>query len=173
MRLRIQSAALVLAAAAVLVPALRAQKKDSKSGYDRSARATLLHPAIVYITANDDAGHLSLVTPGHEVVVIERNGPWVRVFANTDAADKTNADDEPMFSDADTVTPASGWIRDKGIVALNTPGGDAILYGAAANFEDQATQPHAPKDAANAARLLYRRVAEYFPNSPLAPAALK
>jgi len=145
--------------------------KDKLSGYDRSARATVLHDAIVYVTADDQAQRISLVTPGHEVVVVEHNGAWVRVFANTDIKDKTDDDDEPEFTDEDNVTPASGWIRDKGVVAPGTANGDAILFGAAANLEDEAEQPHAPKGAATQAHLLYRRVAEYYPDSPLAPEA--
>jgi outer membrane protein assembly factor BamD (BamD/ComL family) len=155
-------------------PALALQKKDKDkmSGYDRSARATVLHQAIVYVSADADAQHVSLVTPGHEVVVVERNGPWVRVFANTDIADKTDDSENPeLAGDEDYVTPASGWIRDKGVVSPGTPGGDAILFGAAANLEEEAAQPHAPKDAAVQAHLLYRRVAEYYPDSPLAPEA--
>jgi hypothetical protein len=148
-----------------------AQKKDNLSGYDRSARATVLHDAIVYVTADADAQRISLVTPGHEVVVVERNGPWVRVFANTDIADKTDDDQKPEFAEDDNVTPASGWIRDKGVVSPDTPNGDAILFGAAANLENEAEQPHAPKGAATQAHLLYRRVAEYYPTSPLAPEA--
>ena len=69
------------------------------------------------------------------------------------------------------VTPASGWIRDKGVVGPTTAGGDAILFGSAANFEEEASHPRAPKGAAGAAHLLYKRVAEYFPDSPLAPEA--
>ena len=61
----------------------RRTRKD-KAGYDRAARATVLHAANVYVTADADAQKISLVTPGHEVVVIERSGPWVKVFANTD-----------------------------------------------------------------------------------------
>ncbi len=41
-----------------------------------------------------------------------------------------------------------------------------------ANLEDEAAQPHAPKGAAQQAHLLYRRVAEYFPDSPLAGEAM-
>jgi outer membrane protein assembly factor BamD (BamD/ComL family) len=52
-----------------------------------------------------------------------------------------------------------------------TPNGDAILFGAAAEFEAQAAEPHPPKDAAKEAQLLYRRVVDYFPDSPLAPEA--
>jgi outer membrane protein assembly factor BamD (BamD/ComL family) len=62
-------------------------------------------------------------------------------------------------------------MRDKGIVGPTTPNGDVILYGAAAEFEAEAEQPHPPKDAALEAHLLYRRVADYFPNSPLAAEA--
>ena len=104
------------------------QKSKDKAGYDRAARATVLHSANVYVTADADAQKISLVTPGHEVVVIERTGPWVSVFANTDAQDDINDNDKPEFSSDDTVTPASGWIRDKGIIAPATPGGDIILY---------------------------------------------
>ena len=49
-----------------------------------------------------------------------------------------------------------------------TAGGDAILFGTAANLEDEAERPHAPKGAAGQAHLLYKRVAEYFPDSALA-----
>ena len=155
----------------VLTPLLASGQKKPKAGYDRAARATVLHSANVYVTADADAQKISLVTPGHEVVVIERTGPWVRVFANTDAQDDINESDKPEFSSDDTVTPASGWIRDKGIIAPATPGGDVILFGAAANVENEASQPHAPKGAAEEAHLLYRRVFEYYPDSPLAAEA--
>jgi outer membrane protein assembly factor BamD (BamD/ComL family) len=175
MRMQISAIAVAILVAAGSVMMAHAQKKKSKdplAGYDRAARATMVHPAIVYVSADDNAQHIAEVGPGHEVVVIERNGAWVRVFANTDAADDQDEAGQPEFSTDDTVTPASGWIRDKGIVAANTPNGDAILYGTAANLEEEAAQPHAPKDAAEEAHLMYRRVAEYYPNSPLAPEAM-
>jgi outer membrane protein assembly factor BamD (BamD/ComL family) len=174
MRVRISGVVLVLLVVSCGASAAIAQKnpKDTRSGYDRSARATLVHPAIVYVAADDSAQHVAEVTPGHEVVVIERNGAWVRVFANTDIPDEQADDQKPEFSADETVTPASGWIHDKGIVTPATANGDAILYGTAANFEEQAEQPHAPKDAAEEAHLLYRRVADYFPNSPLAAEAI-
>ncbi|WP_348268253.1 SH3 domain-containing protein [Edaphobacter sp. DSM 109919] len=147
------------------------QKSKDKSGYDRSARATVVHEANVYVTADADAQKVSVVTPGHEVVVVQRSGPWIQVFANTDIED-TSDENKPEFTDdSNTVTPASGWIRDKGVISPATPGGDAILYGAAANFEDEASQPHAPKGAAMAAHLLYERAADYFPQSPVAAEA--
>jgi hypothetical protein len=153
-------------------PLLAQRKADNRSGYDRSARATVLHQATVYIAPDPDAQQVSLVTPGHEVVVVERNGPWIRVFANTDLADRTDEVDQTDFAEQDAnLTPASGWIRDQGIVGPATPDGAAILYGAAATLEEMAAQPHAPKDAPAQAHLLYRRVSQYFPDNPLAPEA--
>jgi hypothetical protein len=145
------------------------KKPKDKAGYDRAARATLLHEAVVYVASDNDSQRVSLVTPGHEVVVIERSGPWVKVFANTDVED--DAENKPEFSEDENITPASGWIHDKGVVGPTTPNGDAIIYGAAANLEDEASRPNARKDSANAAHLLYRRVWEYFPQSPLAAEA--
>jgi outer membrane protein assembly factor BamD (BamD/ComL family) len=161
-------------AAVLICGAACAQKKpkNALSGYDRSARATVVHPTIVYVTADDNASHIAEVTPGHEVVVIERNGAWVRVFANTDIPDEQADDTKPEFAEDDNVTPASGWVKDKGILTPTTANGDAILFGMAANFEEDAMQPHAPKDAAEEAHLLYRRVADYYPDSPLAAEAL-
>jgi len=156
---------------AVVAGQTKAQKQAQN--YDRTARATVLHDAIVYVASDADSQKISLVTPGHEVAIVERSAPWVKVFANTDVNDDANEDDrnKPEFGEDANVTPASGWIRDKGVVGPTTPGGDAILFGSAANFEDEAAHPHAPKGAAGAAHLLYKRVAEYFPDSPLAPEA--
>ena len=149
----------------------KGKNKDQLSGYDRSARATVLHVANVYVSADANTPPISTVTPGHEIVVTAHNGPWVNAFANTDSKDE-DPDAKPEFEDpATNPDPSSGWIRDKGIVGATTPIGDVILYGAAAELEAAAAQPHAPKDAASSAHLLYRRVYEYFPGSPLAAEA--
>ena len=75
--------AALLVALLALLPAL-AQKKDTRSGYDKSARATTLHNTIVYVSPDDSSQKVAEVTPGHEMVVTDHNGPWVKVFANTD-----------------------------------------------------------------------------------------
>lgn len=171
MKMGMRLLAAVLMVAAASAGQAQRKSKDKMAGYDRAARATLVHPAIVYTMADNNAQHIAQVDPGHEVVVIERNGTWVRVFANTDSADETSDKDKPEFSGDDAVTPASGWIHDKGIVTPQTANGDGILFGTAANLEYEASQPHPPKDAAEEAHLLYRRVAEYYPDSPLAAEA--
>jgi hypothetical protein len=151
--------------------ALPAQKRPDKSGYDRAARATVLHTANVYATADGSTPPITTVTPGHEIVVNQKNGAWTNVFANTDEKEQ-DEDSKPEFTDPNTQAPiSSGWIRDKGVVGPKTPQGDILLFGAAADLESQASQPHAPKGAAESAGLLYRRVWEYFPESPLGPEA--
>jgi outer membrane protein assembly factor BamD (BamD/ComL family) len=173
-RMRVTAGVAALLVTAGGLSAAHAQKKKPKDmppGYDRAVRATVIHPAIVYVSAEDSAQHTAEVGPGHEVAIMETNGAWVRVFANTDINDDEDDTSKPEFSTEDVVTPASGWVRNKGLISGATANGDLILYGTAANLEYEATQPHAPKNAADEARLLYRRVAEYFPNSPLAPEA--
>jgi len=59
----------------------------------------------------------------------------------------------------------------KGVVVESTPNGDQILMGEAANEESAASDPRGSAHAAQIARLLYRRVAEMFQDSPLAPEA--
>ena len=74
---------LPLIAATLLLPTLLyAQKpRNNKSGYDNAARATVLHTANVYVTADSSAPPITTVGIGHEVVVSARNGNWINVFA--------------------------------------------------------------------------------------------
>jgi outer membrane protein assembly factor BamD (BamD/ComL family) len=108
---------------------------------------------------------------GREMVVAEKSGPWVRVYANTDIQEQMNQRDEPMIGSDQNTPPISGWMEAKGVVQVSTPDGDQILMGAAAGEESLASDPRGPANAAQSARLLYRRVVEMFPNSPLAPEA--
>src|ERR1700748_1537556 len=135
LRSSVISVAILLLVSEGAIGQTKAQKQAEN--YDKVARATVLHDANVYVAADADSQKISLVTPGHEVVIVERNGPWVKVFANTDINDDADDDarNKPEFGEDANVTPASGWVRDKGVVGPTTPGGDAILYGAAANFE--------------------------------------
>ena len=149
----------------VLCSVASAQKKIPPS----TPRATVVHEAIVYLAADSNSGRVSTVLPGHEVALLEHNGPWVRAFANTDIQE--SSEDQPEFGEPENVTPVSGWIRDRGIVSAQTPNGDAILFGAAADAEADATAPHPAPHSADDARLLYRRVWQYFPQSPLSAEA--
>ncbi len=165
--------ATLCAALACATPFASAQKRNpaERPPTDSADRATLLHTANVYAVADPADPPISTVTPGREIVINQRNGAWINVFANTDEKEE-DPDQKPEFTDPNAqANPASGWIRDKGIVGPKTPQGDALLYGAAAELEAKAAEPHAAKGAADSAGRLYRRVWEYFPDSPLAPEA--
>ncbi len=173
--LSLLAAALLLAA-----PAFAQHRKGdpNASGYDNADRATLLHTANVYAMADSATPPLTTVAPGHEIVLVntrdaQKDSDWVNVFANTDPKDEEDPDSKPDFEDPrDNPDPSSGWIRNKGIVGPKTPHGDAILFGAAAEYESQASHPNPPAGADAAAHRLYQRVVDYFPDSPLAPEAL-
>jgi outer membrane protein assembly factor BamD (BamD/ComL family) len=169
---RFAAAVLLVLSPALLIAQKKRDKKNDDNGYDPAARATVLHVANLYVMADSTNPPIATVLPGHEVVIMNRNGAWVNIFANTDEKEEQDPDSEPEFKDPNQSTHQfSGWIRDQGVVGPKTPNGDAILYGAAAELEAQAAQPHPPKDAAQEAHLLYRRVVDYFPDSPLAPEA--
>ena len=90
------------------------------------------------------------------MVIVEKNGEWLRVFANTDI-EESHAQDAPIFGAESAPPPISGWTKAKGVIAADTPNGDEVLFGVAANMEEVASEPHPPKMAAQEARLLYRR----------------
>jgi hypothetical protein len=134
-------------------------------------RATLVRLANLYVQPDESSDRTAQITPGREMVIVERSGHWLRVFANIDAPESRQSD-QPMLEQDQQVTPVSGWILDKGVIDSTTPHGDQILFGEAVSSENAATEPHPPPLAALEARLLYRRVVEMFPQSPLTPEAM-
>jgi hypothetical protein len=134
-------------------------------------RATVLRVTNLYISPDTSAQKVDKVQIGREMVVAEKSGPWVRVYANTDIQEQMEQKDTPWIGSDENTPPISGWMQAKGVVEESTPDGDVILMGAAANEEALASDPRGPANAAQSARLLYRRVYEMFPNSPLAAEA--
>lgn len=159
--------ALLLACA---LPWVAAQTNTQLQKPMAGPRATILRVSWLYISADTSAQKVSRVQIGREMVVAEKSGPWMRVYANTDVEEDRSAD-EPEMQDSTATPPISGWMQANGVVEETTPNGDQIIMGAAANEESLAADPRGPADAAKCARLLYRRVYEMFPSSPLAPNA--
>ena len=155
-----------------VVPAAHADKKPQQDVKPMAGpRATVLRVTWLYISPDTGSQKVEKVQVGREMVVAEKNGTWMRVFANTDIEEQHSDKDTPMVGEDTTPPPVSGWMEAKGIVEETTPNGDQILMGAAANQEALASNPRGPANAAQSARSLYRRVVEMFPNSPLAPEA--
>jgi hypothetical protein len=160
---------LALSAAFAASPLSAQKKKDQIVKPMAGPRATALRPTPLYIAPDRGSQRVDRVAPGREMVVAERSGPWFRVYANTDIQEVHGSDDDTPWigGDNDTTPPVSGWIEARGIVEESTPNGDQILMGEAANEEAAASDPRGPANAAQSARLLYRRLVEMFPNSPL------
>lgn len=157
--------AVVVCALAAGAVAQKNEKKQQKQMEKAMAgpRATVLRVTILYVAPDKDSEKVARVQTGREMVVAETSGPWVRVYANTDV-EQQSEEDQPEFGDT-TTPPVSGWMEAKGIVKETTPNGDVILMGEAANEEALASDPRGPANAAQSARLLYRRLVEMFPNS--------
>jgi hypothetical protein len=132
-------------------------------------RAAAIREAVVYLTPNTDAAKLANAERGREFVIIETSRNWLHVEAILGVARAEAAIIDEEEGAEKTVT---GWIQDKGVVRSSTPDGDKILYGEAADSEDQASRRRGRKGAAQDAMRLYRRVFDYFPGSPLAGQAL-
>ena len=118
----------------------------------QAERAILAREAYIYISPDETSVRMANLARGQEVAILERSREWLHI---------TQVDG--------TVT---GWIIDKGVVRTSTPEGDKIVFGAAADSEAEASRRYGRKGADMDAMRLYRRMAEYFPQSPLAGEAL-
>jgi len=167
MKSRIFAVALALACA---LPALADKKPPQIEKPIAGPRATALRVTWLYIAPDKSSQKVDRVQIGREMVVAERSGNWLRVYANTDIAEAASKD-APLIGSDQVPPPISGWMEARGVVIETTPNGDQILMGEAANQEALASDPRGPVNAAQSARLLYRRLAEMFPNSPLASEA--
>jgi len=152
------------------LPLAAQKKKDQLQKPIAGPRATALRVTWLYVSASLDSQKVDRVQIGRELVVAEKSGDWLRVFANTDVEEE-HAADQPIFDTNDVPPPISGWMQAKGVVIESTPNGDQILMGAAAEQESLASDPRGPLNAARTAHLLYQRLADMYPNSPLAAEA--
>jgi hypothetical protein len=152
------------------LPLAAQKKKDNLQKPIAGPRATALRVTWLYVSADLGAQKVGRVQIGREMVVAENSSNWLRVFANTDIEEE-HSSDAPIYDTTEVPPPISGWIQAKGVVIENTPNGDQILMGAAADQEALASDPRGPVNAARTAHLLYRRLVEMFPISPLAAEA--
>jgi hypothetical protein len=125
-------------------------------------RGALIRKANIYVSPDVSSEKLATTDRGREAVVLERTPGWVHVIATLGDA-PYNPDPE-----APKTRNVTGWILDKGYISESTAKGDQILFGEAADSEDQASRSHGRKGAAADARRLYYSVFDLFPKSPLA-----
>ncbi len=118
----------------------------------QAERAIMVREAYIYLSPDETSTRMANLERGREVAILEKSHEWLHI---------TQVDG--------TVT---GWIMDKGVVRTSTPEGDKIVFGAAADSEAEASRRYGRKGADRDAMRLYHRMAEYFPQSPLAGEAL-
>src|SRR3569623_501549 len=107
------------------------KKKDQIQKPVAGPRATALRVTWLFVSASTEAQKVDRVQPGRELVVAEKSGEWLRVFANTDVQLERRAD-QPIFDTNEVTPPISGWMQGKGVVNESTPYGDLVLMGVVA-----------------------------------------
>jgi hypothetical protein len=134
----------------------------------QAQRGTLVHEESIRVSPSADAAKLGEAGRGHELIIIESGHDWTHVEAILRDPRKDADEDDPE-SEGKTIT---GWVSSKAVVNLTTPNGDKIIFGEAADSEDQASRRRGRRDAAQDAMRLYYRVYDLFPTSPLAAEGL-
>src|SRR6202049_1348509 len=120
-----------------------------------AVRGTPIRVASIYLSPDSSSNKLAEIERGREVIILETSGDVLHV--------------EAVLTEEKIIT---GWMMNKGVVQASTPDGDKIVFGEAVDAEDQASQRHGRRGAAQDAMRLYYRTAEYFPHSPLAGEAM-
>jgi hypothetical protein len=130
-------------------------------------RGTLVHEESIRVAPSDDSAKLGDARRGHELVVLDTSRDWVHVEAIIAEPHRDRDTDEEI--EGKTIT---GWVPGKAFVGQTTQDGDRIVFGEAADSEDQASRRRGRRDAAQDAMRLYYRVYDLFPASPLAAEGL-
>ena len=144
--------------ASLVVLALALAALIQHSALAAGEHGTLVRVADIYLSPDTNSTKMAEIERGRELVVLENTsggGGWAHV--------------EALLGPEKTV---SGWILDKGFVRSTNPDGDKIVFGEAADSEDEASRRHGRRGSDQDALRLYYRVYDLFPNSPLAGEAL-
>jgi len=155
--------------AAILFVALAAALLFSTGFASAQApRGTLVREETIRVSPSADTAKLGEAGRGHELVILDTSRDWSHVEAILREPRKDADEDDPE-SEGKTIT---GWVSSKALVLNSTPNGDKIIFGEAADSEDQASRRRGRRDAAQDAMRLYYRVYDLFPTSPLAAEGL-
>src|ERR1700759_5076488 len=126
-----------IAFSALLVIAVQANAAQKPPAPSNGPKATVIRDTNLYVSPDTSSSRLAEISPGREMVIVEKNGPWLRVFANTDE-ETSRSQDAPVFGHEAAAVPVSGWMSAPGVVSSETPKGDLILFGAGAGPEEDA-----------------------------------
>ncbi len=133
-------------------------------------RGTLIREAVIYLSPDTNSNKLGQAERGRELILLDRSRNWIHVEAMLGLSH--NPDPAFVLEEEDTGKTLSGWVLDSGTVWASTPNGDRILFGAAADSEDEASRRRGRRGAAQDALRLYRRIYDIYPTSPVTAEAL-
>src|SRR5271155_3199618 len=131
-------------------------------------RGTLVSEEAIRVSPSTDAAKLVEVGRGRELIIIENGRDWVHVQAILTQP----SHDEGATEEEEEGKTVTGWVPARAVVMATTQDGDRIIFGEAADSEDQASRRRGRRDAAQDAMRLYYRVYDLMPASPLAAEAL-
>jgi hypothetical protein len=104
---------------ALLLFAVQATAAPKPSAPSNGPKATVIRDTNLYVGPDEKASRLAEISPGREMVIVEKNGPWLRVFANTDE-ETSRAQDAPVFGHDAAAVPISGWMSAAGVISAET-----------------------------------------------------
>jgi hypothetical protein len=131
-------------------------------------RGTIVHEETIRVAPSGDAARVGDVKRGNELIIIATSRDWVQV----EAILRAPSNEEGATEDEAEGKAITGWVPDRSLVRSTTQDGDRIIFGEAADSEDQASRRRGRRDAARDAMRLYYRVYDLFPSSPLAAEGL-
>ena len=112
-------------------------------------KVVALATAQIYISPDTHSTHMGQLRPGEVMGVQDHSGTFTQVFSGV-----------------------SGWVSGHDFVALDAPGADEIIFGAAAALEADAQSDSSDVQTAQDAARLYLNLYGYLPQSPRAGEAL-
>jgi outer membrane protein assembly factor BamD (BamD/ComL family) len=138
------------------------------SVYADAVRGTIVHEETIRVAPSADAARVGEAKRGNELIIIDTSRDWVHV----EAILRAPSNEEGATEDEAEGKAITGWISNRSLVRSTTQDGDRIIFGEAADSEDQASRRRGRRDAAQDAMRLYYRLYDLMPASPLAGEAL-
>jgi outer membrane protein assembly factor BamD (BamD/ComL family) len=120
------------------------------------------------VAPSAEASKLGQAGRGRELIILETSHDWVHV----EAILAPPRHDEGATEEEEEGKTVTGWVSSKAFVSPTTQDGDRIIFGEAADSEEQASRRRGRRDAAQDAMRLYYRLYDLMPTSPLAAEAL-
>jgi hypothetical protein len=157
-RLSLIAAGITLLAIFAFTPSARAD----------AIRGTIVHEETIRVAPSGDAARVGDVKRGNELIIIATSRDWVQV----EAILRAPSNEEGATEDEAEGKAITGWVPNRSLVRSTTQDGDRIIFGEAADSEDQASRRRGRRDAAQDAMRLYYRIYDLMPASPLAAEAL-